>query len=821
MSDSLMMKQGGNTTTTSTTSIGSKSSEMEIILPPPSDKNPIPSLSAALRVDNYEQVVQLLSLPSTIRSITTPNQPSLPTTSTPTTTTIPQPQFLLFGTASLRTLILRHVLNDPQQSSFSSSQSISMNQSSSLSSTAGGTNHSNSTSSTPTTFPHIPRHLNVIGTGLLDQMTTTPSTTTITEGGGGGATTVTATHHMDTLIPHHTNVITYFLRPTDLVQTQKVCDFIVQYQRNHRSSTNNSTTSGGTTKLTPRSLASSSSSSGMVVHHRIVYIPQIPTMVHKLLTNAGLIGSNSNSSNTSAASVTVHSLSLDLFPLESDVLSMEFPDAFRELHIEGTPSTIITYIARSLLKLQDIVGTIPRIQSYGVASEQVVRKALDMTVEEYYAAPHTSATSEGDERSVPPSETVAALIVLDRKIDMVTPLVTPLTYEGLLDDVVGIANGCMNVNVDVINPPDENQPEPGGSSSPDRKQNSKLEPPKSKVVTLAMNETDTMFSEIRDQHVEQFGSYLQQQAKSMQAQQNDFKATGKQKELSELHQFVKQLPHMKQKFQYLTTHIHLAELIKSTTEQSTFRERWQMERTMLEGDTCFDELDDLVAMSYPLYRFLRLLCLQSICKNGINASRYDSIRKDFVQTYGYEFVGLLVNLEKAGLLRRKEAFLGIDKASAFSKVKDLLVLINAEVDTIEPDDISYVSSGYAPLTVRLLQSAVTGWKNGRDDILREIPGRFIDIMPLSPPEDLAVTMQRPVHTGGSYGSLAPPPLSTNTTMTRASRTKPVLIVVYLGGVTYMELTALRFLSKRSNFPYHIICCTTSILNGTTFLQSLA
>jgi vacuolar protein sorting-associated protein 33A len=304
----------------------------------------------------------------------------------------------------------------------------------------------------------------------------------------------------------------------------------------------------------------------------------------------------------------------------------------------------------------------------------------------------------------------------------------------------------------------------------------------------------------------------------MQAQQNDFKATGKQKELSELHQFVKQLPHMKQKFQYLTTHIHLAELIKYTTEQSVFRERWQMERTMLEGDTCFDELDDLVAMSYPLYRFLRLLCLQSICKNGINASRYDSIRKDFVQTYGYEFVALLVNLEKAGLLRRKEAFLGIDKASAFSKVKDLLVLINAEVDTIEPDDISYVSSGYAPLTVRLLQSAVTGWKNGRDDILREIPGRFIDIMQSSPPEDLSATMQRPVHTGGTYGSLAPP---SSGTMTRTSRTKPVLIVVYLGGVTYMELTALRFLSKRPNFPYHIICCTTSILNGNTFLQSLA
>jgi vacuolar protein sorting-associated protein 33A len=237
---------------------------------------------------------------------------------------------------------------------------------------------------------------------------------------------------------------------------------------------------------------------------------------------------------------------------------------------------------------------------------------------------------------------------------------------------------------------------------------------------------------------------------------------------------------------------------------------------MLEGDLCLDELDDLVAMSYPVYRFLRLLCLQSICKNGINSSRYDSFRKDVVQTYGYEFLSVLVNLEKAGLLRRKEAFLGMEKPSVFSKLKESLVLINAEVNTIEPDDISYISSGYAPLTVRLLQSAATGWKNGRDEILRELPGRFFDIIQQYPPEDLGTTMKRPVSTGSSYGSLLPLTLPGH----EAGKRKPVLIVVYLGGVTYMELASLRFLSKRPNFPYHIICCTTQIVNGSTLLQSL-
>jgi hypothetical protein len=50
--------------------------------------------------------------------------------------------------------------------------------------------------------------------------------------------------------------------------------------------------------------------------------------------------------------------------------------------------------------------------------------------------------------------------------------------------------------------------------------------------------------------------------------------------------------------------------------------------------------------------------------------------------------------------------------------------------------------------------------------------------------------------------------------------KPTLIVVYLGGITYMEIAALRFLSKRPTFPYHIIMVTTKVINGTALLRSL-
>jgi hypothetical protein len=50
-------------------------------------------------------------------------------------------------------------------------------------------------------------------------------------------------------------------------------------------------------------------------------------------------------------------------------------------------------------------------------------------------------SAEGlEDRLSLPSEQIDSLIVLDRRVDMVTPLLTQLTYEGLIDELVGITN---------------------------------------------------------------------------------------------------------------------------------------------------------------------------------------------------------------------------------------------------------------------------------------------------------------------------------------------------------------------------------------------
>ena len=418
---------------------------------------------------------------------------------------------------------------------------------------------------------------------------------------------------------------------------------------------------------------------------------------------------------------------------------------------------------------------------------------------------------------------IQALLVIDRKIDLVTPMLTPLTYEGLVDDVLQIqVGGCVSVKKSIVEPDDDDgitnqhmRQHPNSRSSED-----------DPTILVPLNDSDPLYTEVRDRHVETFGTFLQNQAKALKESHSQFTNRETARDLTEIHQFVKQIPVFTRNLRSLTNHIHIAELVKSAAEATSFRQRWQTERSMLESEACYEVLEDLIASGEPPYRWLRLFCLQSLTSNGIKATRYDSLRKEVVQTYGYEFLMILSDLEKAGFLRKRETFFMDSMATPYSTLRKALNLINADVDPSNPKDAAYVSSGYCPMTVRWVQAAMKGFV-GLEEAIKELPtaagvsggdggGRWIDIEQHSPAQSLVEALKR--KRGGSLGALA------NKWADDSSggvSEKPVLLVYFVGGVTFMELAALRFLSRRPSFPYSIVCCTTEIVNGGSLLRSLS
>ena len=86
----------------------------------------------------------------------------------------------------------------------------------------------------------------------------------------------------------------------------------------------------------------------------------------------------------------------------------------------------------------------------------------------------------------------------------------------------------IKVETDVISPPDE---ETAATASGTNTSTSAQNRPK--YMHLPLNDLDTLYVEVRDHHVEKFGSFLQEQAKALKESHANF--SDKNKDLTEIH----------------------------------------------------------------------------------------------------------------------------------------------------------------------------------------------------------------------------------------------------------------------------------------------
>ena len=110
------------------------------------------------------------------------------------------------------------------------------------------------------------------------------------------------------------------------------------------------------------------------------------------------------------------------------------------------------------------------------------------------------------------------------------------------------------------------------------------------------------------------------------------------------------------------------------------------------------------------------------------------------------------------------------------------------MDLNEPNDISYSYSGYAPISVRLIEKAITkGWKS-IDDVLYKLPGEY------EYPKDESEVLKE-------------------------SKDLKYFLLIFIGGITYGELSAIRYLNKKLKNKKFIIL-TTGMINYKKIFNSL-
>ncbi|KAM9195044.1 vacuolar protein sorting-associated protein 33A isoform 2-T2 [Dugong dugon] len=435
----------------------------------------------------------------------------------------------------------------------------------------------------------------------------------------------------------------------------------------------------------------------------ILFVPRRSLLCEQRLKDLGVLGSF----------IHREEYSLDLIPFDGDLLSMESESAFKECYLESD-QTSLYHAAKGLMTLQALYGTIPQIFGKGECARQVANMMIRMKRE-----------FTGSQNSVFP--VFDNLLLLDRNVDLLTPLATQLTYEGLIDEIYGIQNSYVKL------PPEKFAPKKQGDSGKDLPTEAKK---------LQLNSAEELYAEIRDKNFNAVGSVLSKKAKVISAA---FEERHNAKTVGEIKQFVSQLPHMQAARGSLANHTSIAELIKDVTTSEDFFDKLTVEQEFMSGI-------------------------------------------DTDKTYGYEHILTLYSLEKAGLLRPQAG-----ARNNYPTIRKTLRLWMDDVNEQNPTDISYVYSGYAPLSVRLAQLlSRPGWRS-IEEVLRILPGPHFE--------------ERQ-------------PLPTGLQKKRQPGENRVTLIFFLGGVTYAEIAALRFLSQLEDGGTEYVIATTKLMNGTSWIESL-
>uniref|UniRef100_A0A2K5Z3R3 Vacuolar protein sorting-associated protein 33A n=1 Tax=Mandrillus leucophaeus TaxID=9568 RepID=A0A2K5Z3R3_MANLE len=419
--------------------------------------------------------------------------------------------------------------------------------------------------------------------------------------------------------------------------------------------------------------------------------------------------------------------SLDLIPFYGNLLSMESEGVFKECYLEGN-QTSLYHTAKGLMTLHALYGTIPQIFGKGECTQQGANMMIRMKRE-----------FTGSQNSILP--VFGSLSLLDRYVDLLTPLATQLTYEGLIDEIYGIQNSYVKLS------PEKFALKKQSDSSKDLPTEAKK---------LQLNSAEELYAEIRDKNFNAVGSVLSKKAKIISAA---FEERHNAKTVGEIEQFVSQLPHMQAARGSLANHTSIAELIKDVTTSEDFFDKLTVEQEFMSGidtDKVNNYIEDCIAQKHSLIKVLRPVCLQSVC----NILEY--YKREILQTYGFEHMLTLHNLEKAGLLKPQTG-----GRNNYPTIRKTLALWMDDVKEQNPKDISYMYSGYALLSVRLAQLVSRpGWRS-IDEVLCILPGPHFE--------------ERQ-------------PLPTGLQKKRQPGENRVTLIFFLGGVTFAEIAAVRFLS---------------------------
>ncbi|KAG3116407.1 hypothetical protein PI124_g21874 [Phytophthora idaei] len=500
-------------------------------------------------------------------------------------------------------------------------------------------------------------------------------------------------------------------------------------------------------------------------------------------------------------------LALGLIPVDRGVAALCHDSVFGELFVKGD-SRALTDVVKSVLAVEKHTGRrILDVTCHGFFAQRV-KKMLELAhrQQQKIKMNRVAGVKEGE---ADVATAMDKLVVIDRMEDPLSMLLTPMTYEGLLDALVGVNHGVVTYEKE-----EEETEEAPTDRGPSSTSSSKTESTSTTTQKVVLNHLDALFDEIRDVNFNLVSNQLVDVAKDLATEVRGSSAGStaglpkdSQAEFQKVKALLAKAPHLVKKKRSLAHHLQLVQRIRELSTQLALRGCVETEMTIMSAGPSASSaaakdvdnfLEEAILREPPLnlYDVVKLLCLCSLVRGGLKPDTLAWYRQQLCHTYGHQILPLLVQLEKMDLLSVENRF-------DFPKMRKQLLLMRGALDdedTRHPTDIHFMFpyTGYAPMSIRLLQDSL---------------GMKYKTLAKDPTSSL---LSLGSNNSSSHHSMS----DSSSSLDNSNGGRRInVLVYYVGGVTVAELTAFRFLNQKQS-EYTFFIAATSICNGSRLLRAI-
>lgn len=518
-----------------------------------------------------------------------------------------------------------------------------------------------------------------------------------------------------------------------------------------------------------------------LIHYHVIVVPNVLHSFEILLEEMGLFGL-----------VRLHRFNWDFINLDTNILSLEFPQMFREIFIKDDLS-LTSSVAHSLRLFNMVFGKPQFVLTYGEHSEKI----LDMVdrIEGFQTSHEQQRTSD-----------FSAMIVVDRNKDYASCLLTPVVYSGLLLEIFHSNSGTLKIDVNTNKVKSEKleflQVNPISVKST------------ADVTHLRLSgANDGIYNENRYRHFSEVVTLLSAQAKALGMEGKNLKGM----QLAEIQEYVsKKLPKVASQKKDLIKHLILCETIVNELG-GQFEKIQTIEECMLfnrNKKQIYSQILEMLSIDAHRFNALRHICLLHLTC-GLTNEEATSFITNYLNSFGYQHMEIFPNLTNAGLFPEIEnstkanllPTLSLPKwQSAFQIEANKLKLLPEHDMATKSDPIcpSYVFNGsYIPLIAQLASVLLT--TDNYEQFSTKVSGteqlklfKYLDRSKESI-KDVGVAVK-----SGAIMDVFP--------------LKPKTIFIFiLGGLTYAEVAACQFVERMSGAK--IVISSNCMISGRDIVEA--